>query len=392
LRLEILEDRTVPSIAMRTPLPLAHVVSTSASGPAPNTLTSIRVTFDQGLSPATFTSADLGLLGPGKTRITFTSVTVVAGTADRVFDLAFREQSRVGTYTLYIGQEARDLIGRKITPYHTQFLITGPTTPAGEARAHVVSATSSGPDAHTLSRIRLTFDRGISVTSLTPGDLNLLGPGKNRIAISSVTVVPGTDDRVFDVAFARQSTAGTYMLYVGQEARDLSGNRIAPYHTQFKLAGTSKSTSDPAPRYTPKLTTTSFTSTTPVTIPPHGRGVSMLKVAANVTIVHISVRLNVLYPQVGDLTIHLQAPDGTDIVLADRMGGTTPNLPNTTFDDNSSLSMAFVAGPYTGSYQPQTPLSYLNGEKTAGTWRLWVENHGAGKGTLTGWSLTVKPR
>jgi subtilisin-like proprotein convertase family protein len=392
LRLEILEDRTVPSSTIRPSLPLAHVVSTSASGPAPNTLASIRVTFDQGVSPATFTSADLGLLGPGKARISFKSVVVVAGTADRVFDLTFREQSRVGTYTLYIGQEARDLLGRKITPYHTHFLITGPTAPPGRQPAHIVSATSSGPDAHTMSRIRLTFDRGISVTSLTPGDLNFLGPGKNRIAISRVTAVPGTGDRVFDLAFAKQSTAGTYTLYVGPEARDPSGNRIAPYHTQFKLAGTARSTSVPAPRYTPKLTTTSFTSTTPVAIPSHGRGVSMLKIAANVTIAHISVRLNVQYPQVGDLTIHLQAPDGTDIVLTDRMGGTTRNLPNTTFDDNSSLSMAFVAGPYTGSYQPQTPLSYLNGEKTAGTWRLWVENHGAGTGTLTGWSMTVKPR
>jgi subtilisin-like proprotein convertase family protein len=390
LRLEVLEDRTVPNSTIRAPLPLTHVISASASGPRPNTLSSIRVTFDQGLSPATFTAADLGLLGPDKSRISFRSVAVVSGTANRVFDLAFREQSRVGTYTLYIGQEARDLLGRKIMPYHTQFLITAPHPPPGQARAHIVSATSSGPDANTLSSIRLTFDRGVSVTTLTPDDLGLFGPGKGRIAIYSVVVVSRTDDRVFDVAFARQTAAGTYTLYVGQAARDLSGNRITPYHTQFKLSGKSVHTSGDTPLVKPRPTATSFTSTTHVTIPPNGQGVSSLKVAANVAIAHISVTVNVQYPRVGDLTIHLQAPDGIDIVLTDRMGGTTPNFPNTTFDDNSSVSMAFVAGPYTGSYQPLTPLSYLDGEKTGGTWRLWVENHGTGTGTLVGWSLTVK--
>jgi subtilisin-like proprotein convertase family protein len=36
-----------------------------------------------------------------------------------------------------------------------------------------------------------------------------------------------------------------------------------------------------------------------------------------------------------------------------------------------------------------TPLAGLNGKSVHGTWKLWVENRGPGRGTLNSWSLTV---
>src|SRR5262249_29251241 len=55
------------------------VVSSSASGPAANTLATITLTFNQGVNASTFTAADLGLLSPAG-HIALTGVTAVAGT------------------------------------------------------------------------------------------------------------------------------------------------------------------------------------------------------------------------------------------------------------------------------------------------------------------------
>ncbi len=358
------------------PVP-THVVSTTSSGPSANTLSTIQVAFSQGVSPTTFTAGDLGLVGPNGS-ITITSVTPVAGSGNATFNITFATQTAAGTYTLYIGSNAKDLAGNAISSYQAQFKIAATQTPPPPTKTSVVSTTSSGPSANTLSTIQVTFNQGVSPSSFTASDLGLVGPN-GQIAITGVTAVSGTSDRTFNITFATQTAVGTYTLYVGANAKDLSGNAIVASQTLFKIAAST----------TPAVAT--FTSSTAVTVPAKGRGVSLLKIGQNVNIAHITVKLNIQYPQDGDLYIHLQAPDGTDITLTQLMGGTVANFPNTTFDDSASKSFAFASGPYTGSYQPLTPLSYLNGKGTQGTWKLWVENSGTGTGTLTGWTLTVTP-
>src|SRR5262249_37324600 len=157
---------------------------------------------------------------------------------------------------------------------------------------------------------------------------------------------------------ATQTKGGTYTLYVGTMAKDLAGHAIAPYQAAFKIAGSTTPTPTPS--------VSAFSSNTTVAIPRGGNGVSLLTINQNLKIAHISVKVNISYPHVGDLFIHLQAPDGTDITISQQMGGTTTNFPGTTFDDSAKQSIAFAMPPYIGSYQPLTPLSYLNGKGTQG--------------------------
>jgi subtilisin-like proprotein convertase family protein len=336
----------------------------------------IQITFDRGVSPGTLTASNFGLIGPPG-HVAITGVSAVARSGNLTFNISFATQSAPGTYTLYLGSSPRDLAGNPIAAYSGQFKLVAAPTPT-----HVISSTASGPSANTLNSIQVTFNEGVSPSTFTADDVGLTGP-PGHVAVTGVTVVPGTDNRTFKISFATQTRAGTYTLYLGTTLRDLAGNATAGYQGAYKIA---PSTTPPPPT----SGSASFTSNNSVAIPSGGRGVSLLTINQNLTIAHISVKLNITYPQVGDLFVHLTAPDGTDIVLTQQIGGTTANFPGTTFDDGARQSIAFAMPPYTGSYQPLTALSYLNGKSTQGTWKLWVENRGTLRGTVNSWTINVK--
>jgi subtilisin family serine protease/subtilisin-like proprotein convertase family protein len=353
-----------------------HVVNSTASGPAAGTMSTIQVTFNRAVSPATFTAADVGLIGPAG-HVAITGVTAVAGSGNVTFNITFATQSKAGTYTLYVGSSVKDLAGHTISSYSNTFKLVAAPTPT-----HVVSSSASGSAANTLSTIQVTFSQGVNASTFIPAAVGLVGPS-GHVAITGVSAVAGTSNRTFNITFAKQTAAGTYTLYIGTTPKDLAGKAISSYQAQFKIAPV-------ATKPPPVASTTSFTATSSVPITAGATGVSSLKIAENLTISHITVKLDIKYPQVGDLMVHLTSPVGTDIVLSEWLGGNTPNFPGTTFDDNASQSIVFAGGPYTGSYQPLTDLSYLDGESTQGTWRLWVQNQGTGTGTVVGWTLNVK--
>jgi subtilisin-like proprotein convertase family protein/methionine-rich copper-binding protein CopC len=355
-----------------------HVVSATSGGPNAYTLTGITLTFDRAINPATLTPDDLGLVGPGGQQIAVSSVKPT-GSADKTFTVSFATQTTAGTYTLYVGSNAADTNGNKVASYQATFKLTAAPVPP-----HVVSAAGSGPNAYSLSSVTLTFDRAINPATLTPGDLGLYGPGGQQVSIASVKPTDSAD-KTFTVSFATQTKAGSYTLYVGTNAMDMAGDRLAGYQSSFRVV-------QAPPPTTPPFTGGTFTSTTQGAIQTGGRAVSLLTISQAGLIGSVRVTVNIKYPQVGDLYIHLQGPDGTDIVLFSQAGSQSANLLNTTFSDSASNSINFSAGPYSNaSYQPVRPLSALAGKQLSGTWKLWVEDRGTGSasGTLVSWSLGV---
>ncbi len=73
----LVADATAPTITSLTPV-----------GPRNINVSTLRVSFSESMLPASFTTADIGLIGPIG-QISPTSVTAVAGSDDRVFDVAF---------------------------------------------------------------------------------------------------------------------------------------------------------------------------------------------------------------------------------------------------------------------------------------------------------------
>jgi subtilisin-like proprotein convertase family protein len=81
---------------------------------------------------------------------------------------------------------------------------------------------------------------------------------------------------------------------------------------------------------------------------------------------------------VGDLIISLTSPQGTTVTLMNQPGGplnSGNNFCNTVLDDGATafIQAITVAGnPWTGSFQPASPLAAFNGQNGNGTWTLTV--------------------
>jgi subtilisin family serine protease/subtilisin-like proprotein convertase family protein len=244
-------------------------------------------------------------------------------------------------------------------------------TPANPPR--VIESDFRGPAPGSLNDIRVTFNKQIEVGSFDYHAVQLIGPDGRTIPVTAVRVADAPANRTFDIFFATQTAPGVYSLTLGPNVKDPRGTHMVVYHTLYTLAAVS-----------------TFRSTAPATIPALGLAGSPIVVNQDVTIGKVTVLLNIDYPDDGGLYVHLQAPDGTDILLSNQRGGTGQNFTNTLFDDNGGQSIRTGLAPFTGTYQPEGSLSNLKGRNARGTWLLWVEDRGAGvPGTLVDWTLTI---
>src|SRR5262249_51048474 len=150
-----------------------------------------------------------------------------------------------------------------------------------------------GPQANTLNKIKVIFDRAISLSTFTAPDVILVGPDGRRIPIWNVKVVNNTGDRTYEITFATQSASGAYAMHVGPEVRDLAGTRMVAYDKTFVIN-----------------TSRTYTTTANANILPRGRAVSLLTINDDIKIGDLNVKLNIEHPRISDLYIHLQAPDG----------------------------------------------------------------------------------
>jgi subtilisin family serine protease len=239
---------------------------------------------------------------------------------------------------------------------------------------HVVSTSASGLANNSLTGIRIVFDRTIDIPSLrAAGSVTLTGPGGVPLAITAINLVPNTTDRQFDLVFASQTAPGTYTLSVSSAVKDRLGNHLTSYQTTYQIVNTGSQT---------------FSNSAAMPIPDQGTATSSITINQNFTVDSLRVKLNIQHTYDGDLYIHLRAPDGTDILLSNRRGGSGDNYTNTVFDDLAPVSIRNAGPPFTGSFQPEAALANLRGHAAHGTWQLIVEDRAAGDtGTLLNWSL-----
>ncbi len=144
--------------------------------------------------------------------------------------------------------------------------------------------------------------------------------------------------------------------------------------------------------------------TVPVDIPdsdPMGIS-SSLVVADDVTLTDVNVYVEIDHTWVGDLTVWLQSPGGSMILLLEQVGvpvstyGCGDNNMAITFDDDSVFDPEdYCSGSdpwYSGDAMPVGSLADLNGESSAGTWLLWAsDNAGGDTGQIVDWQLITDP-
>jgi subtilisin family serine protease/subtilisin-like proprotein convertase family protein len=257
--------------------------------------------------------------------------------------------------------------------------ITGGRLDAAAAlglRPRILTASSGGPEYNTLSSVRVTFNEPISPATFTPADVLLKAPNGNPITINAVNPVSGSGNTQFDILFATQTAGGNYTMQIGPNVTDAGGNQMVVFNWTFNLKPTYTYTSTPAMTITPQTYWT----------------VSSLNIPQSMPIGKVILTLNLTYSNDSDLYIHLQAPDGTDILLSNRRGGSGANFQTTLFDDQAATSITAGQAPFNGSFRPEVSLGNLITKSTLGNWKLWIENRGGtGSGILNSWSLSFIP-
>lgn len=99
---------------------------------------------------------------------------------------------------------------------------------------------------------------------------------------------------------------------------------------------------------------------------------SQLVASSPASIEEIHVDLNLTHTYIGDLTVTLRAPSGTEVILHNRTGGGTDNL----------------VGTYGVDLVPSQLLEAFGGQPVAGTWTLRVQDSSGGDtGALNSWGI-----
>ncbi|MCA9261163.1 MAG: proprotein convertase P-domain-containing protein, partial [Planctomycetales bacterium] len=103
----------------------------------------------------------------------------------------------------------------------------------------------------------------------------------------------------------------------------------------------------------------------------------------------VDVHVSVTHAFDGELTLRLTSPAGTTIVLAAAVGADGDDFSGTIFDDEAIDAIGVGVPPFAGRFQPQEPLTTLDGESPNGNWTLEIIDSAAGNvGTLLDWRLS----
>jgi subtilisin family serine protease len=245
-----------------------------------------------------------------------------------------------------------------------------PSTPAP---LQISSSSASGSVANTFDTILVNFNSAVDPTTLSNSNVALIAPGGQRIAIQSFQTVPVSGGTQIELLFPSQSGGGTYTLFIGAGLECKSGGVLATtYQNTFVLAPAS-----------------AFSSSTLVGIPDVSSIAAFLTVPQNFTINSVTVSVNMLNSVDGQMVLFLQAPDGTTVPLFNERGGTGTGFLGTTFDDRATGLVQSGQAPFSGTFQPESPLAALTGKNAEGTWELIVVDHATNYHVLlTNWSLS----
>ncbi len=104
----------------------------------------------------------------------------------------------------------------------------------------------------------------------------------------------------------------------------------------------------------------------------------------------LTVTLDIDHSHDENLNVALFGPDGTFVELFSGVGGSGENFRNTVLSDRAPDSIATGAAPFTGTFQPLSPLAAYDGIAFNGQWFLAIANTNLTDiVALKSWSLTV---
>ena len=225
---EVPGDRFTASVVVNPPDTAGpRVLTATPAGTVAGPVDRFTLTFNEAITAATFTAADVvSLTGPSGA-LAVTGVTPLSATS---FDVLFASQAGAGTYTVVVGPDIRDLANNPMNQNQNgtngevpgdRFTASVVVNPPDTAGPRVLTATPAGTVAGPVDRFTLTFNEAITAATFTAADVVQLTGPSGPLAVTGVTPLSATS---FDVLFASQAGAGTYTLVVGPDIRDLANN------------------------------------------------------------------------------------------------------------------------------------------------------------------------
>jgi subtilisin-like proprotein convertase family protein len=124
------------------------------------------------------------------------------------------------------------------------------------------------------------------------------------------------------------------------------------------------------------LASTYVATDTPISIPDESGTLSSVAGPLSGRLVSAAVEVSISHAYMGDLILTLSTPNGTLVSLAEELGGGGLGYVQTIFSDTAATSINAGAPPFTGLFQPNEPLSDVNGALTPGNWTLLVVDDG----------------
>ncbi|HYI97559.1 MAG TPA: proprotein convertase P-domain-containing protein [Bryobacteraceae bacterium] len=121
--------------------------------------------------------------------------------------------------------------------------------------------------------------------------------------------------------------------------------------------------------------------------------VAFINVPRALKITKVTAKVQIAYPEVGDLNVYLYSPDGTRTKLLEHTCGSLRNV-DTTFDDAAPARYSDTCPPEAGRgpFRGNEPLSNFNSaDSSIGVWTLAVENNSSDSraGRLSDVTLTI---
>ncbi len=252
--------------------------------------------------------------------------------------------------------------------------------------------------------IATVFTGQLAVTEdLDPSDTHTFA-----LVADSAAVVTGTDAAVTDLSVA-VAADGSYSVNGNFDALAAGETATVTFrYTATDDSGAANATSDAK---TVTLTVTGaddvpvavlknvvsatgqivYVNGADVAIPASGTAgtvYSTISVADSHEIADLNVRIDLTHTFDWDLVITLIAPDGTEVELTSRNGGSANNYANTLFDDEAATSIVNGSAPFTGIFRPEGDLSAVEGMEMQGTWTLRIDDMAYGDvGVLDSWAL-----
>lgn len=106
------------------------------------------------------------------------------------------------------------------------------------------------------------------------------------------------------------------------------------------------------------------------------------------TVENVEVHIDIDHTWTGDLSIKLLSPDGTEVILVDREGGSRDDFRNTIFRADAETSITQGRAPFRGTFRPEGDLRTLKSKTATGIWTLEVEDKARHDGgALNRWAL-----